>query len=162
MKKFKNYIVVESYVDWTLGKGYEATPCKIRTLEKCFNSYEEAREYAKRLRKDCKQVSYGEIFYNEINNLSKSEEVLVKTFLTIKEIDTVVCKVETDTNAVYNNFLICINNFYDERVGREINERSIASFLSQNGYVVVGNGKNRQSLLLNTDHIVAVDLSDKI
>lgn len=162
MKKFKNYIVVESYVDWTLGKGYEVTPCKIRTLEEYFNSYEEARAYAKSLRKDCRKVSYGEIFYNEMKNLSKSEEVLIKTFLTIEEIDTVVCKVETDTNAVYNNFLIYINNFYDERIGREINERSIASFLSQNGYVVVGNGKNRQSLLLNTDHIVTVDLSDKI
>lgn len=161
MKRLKNYIVVESYVDWTLGKGYEATPCKIRTLEEYFNTYEEAREYAKSLRKDCKKVSYGEIFYNEMNNLSESEEILVKTFLTIEEIDTVVCKVETDTNAVYNNFLIYINNFYDKRVGREINERSIATFLSQNGYVVVGNGKNRQSLLLNTDHIVAVDLSDR-
>lgn len=157
MKKLKNYIVVEEYVDWTLEKEYEATPYTIRTMEECFNSYEEARVYAKSLRKDCKKIPYGEIFYNEINNLSESEEVLVKTFLTIKEIDTVVCKVGTDTNGVYNNFLIYINNFYDERIGREINERSIANFLSKNKYVVVGNVKDRQSLLLNTNHIITVD-----
>lgn len=154
MKIIKNYIVVEEVIDGLDDKGYEGHSYRLRTIGDCFNTYAEAREYAMNLCEKHKEVSFGEIFYTEPEEPKRGEMPSDKHFLVIREIDTVVCKIDTTDNY----FLAHINNFYDNNMSETVNQRTLTSFLKNNNYINVRGIESERDFIINTAQITSIQL----
>lgn len=154
MKIIKNYIVVEKETTDVFGRNFEARSIELRTLGDCFNTYTEAKEYAMGIRDKCEEMSCGEIFYTEPEKPKKGEMPESKKFLVIKEIDTVVCKIDTTDNY----FLAHINHFYDNNMSEIVNQRTLTSFLKNNNYINVRGIESERDFIINTAQITSIRL----
>lgn len=154
MKIIKNYIVVKKFINVPDDKNYESKSLELGIMGDCFNTYAEAKEYAMSLREKHKEVSFGEVFYTDSQEPIEGEKLNVKYFLTIEEIYTVVCNIETTTNY----YAVHMNYFYDKDIDKKVNKDTIMDFLGGHSYVSVRDMKNDQDVILNTRQITAVEL----
>lgn len=154
MIKLKNYIVVKKYVESPLGQGFEGEQYRLGVVGDCFNTYEEARAYAKKISHKWDLMPFGEIFYDENEESENNEEYTSKEFLVVQKIDTIMCTIDTVTSS----FSVEMNNFYDNRLAVTVDERAIMNYLSQNRYIHVNDIKNGEDFILNTRQIIAIHL----
>ena len=154
MIKLKNYIVVRKYVENPLGRGFEGEQYRLGVVGDCFNTFEEARAYAKKISQKCDLMPFGEIFYDEDEEPQDGELPVAKEFFVVQQIDTVTCTIDTVTDS----FLVEMNNFHDNRLAVTVDERSIMNFLSQNRYIHVNDAQNEEDFILNTRQITAIHL----
>lgn len=154
MKIIKNYIVVKKFINVPDDKNYESKSYELGIMGDCFDTYAEAKEYAMSLREKHKEVSFGEVFYTDSQVLTEGEKPNIKYFLVIKEIDTVVCRIDTTDNC----FLAHINNFYDNNMSETANQRTLTSFLKNNNYINVRGIESERDFIINTAQITSIRL----